>query len=94
MSHSAAPVTVIKVLLRLTLTCMIYFNLLKVVMMMIIMIIMTISLSLVLFFDMETSTIRANLDCKTVRIFAYSSTREQSNKRSGKTLTPHFTFFF
>ena len=23
------------------------------------------------------------LDCKTVRIFAYSSTREQSNKRSG-----------
>ena len=24
-----------------------------------------------------------NLDCKTVRIFAYSSTREQSNKRSG-----------
>ena len=23
------------------------------------------------------------VDCKTVRIFAYSSTREQSNKRSG-----------
>ena len=38
-----------------------------------------------------------DVDCKTVRIFAYSSTREQSNKRSGmmlktesarKTLTP------
>ena len=26
------------------------------------------------------------LDCKTVRIFAYSSTREQSNKRSGPRL--------
>ena len=26
------------------------------------------------------------LDCKTVRIFAYSSTREQSNKRSGTRL--------
>ena len=26
------------------------------------------------------------LDCKTVRIFAYSSTREQSNKRSGISL--------
>ena len=26
------------------------------------------------------------LDCKTVRIFAYSSTREQSNKRSGMRL--------
>ena len=26
---------------------------------------------------------RDNIDCKTVRIFAYSSTREQSNKRSG-----------
>ena len=25
----------------------------------------------------------SKLDCKTVRIFAYSSTREQSNKRSG-----------
>ena len=47
------------------------------------------------------------LDCKTVRIFAYSSTREQSNKRSEniracearalrarKTLTPRFTDFF
>ena len=49
------------------------------------------------------------VDCKTVRIFAYSSTREQSNKRSGtrlkteserlarfalKTLTPCFTDFF
>ena len=49
-------------------------------------------------------------DCKTIRIFAYSSTREQSNKRSGrrlnlracetpalrapKTLTPRFTDFF
>ena len=91
MSHGVVPVTVRKVLLRLTLTCMIYFNLLIVIMMMII---MTISLSLVLFFDMETSTIRANLHCKTVRIFAYSSTREQSKKRSGKTLMPNFTFFF
>ena len=27
-----------------------------------------------------------NLDCKTVRIVAYSSTREQSNKRSGTRL--------
>ena len=27
-----------------------------------------------------------NLDCKTVHIFAYSSTREQSNKRSGTRL--------
>ena len=26
------------------------------------------------------------LDCKTVRIFAYSSSREQSNKRSGARL--------
>ena len=48
------------------------------------------------------------VDCKTVRIFAYSSTREQSNKRSRtrlktegerlarfavKTLTPRFTDF-
>ena len=29
---------------------------------------------------------RAYLDCKAVRIFAYSSTREQSNKRSGMRL--------
>ena len=28
----------------------------------------------------------SSLDCKTVRIFAYSSTREQSNKRSGTRL--------
>ena len=28
----------------------------------------------------------AIVDCKTVRIFAYSSTREQSNKRSGTRL--------
>ena len=43
------------------------------------------------------------VDCKTVRIFAYSTTRQQSNKRSGtrlKTesetgeLTPRFTDFF
>ena len=47
------------------------------------------------------------LDCKTVRIIAYSSTREQSNKRPGtglacearelrarKTHTPRFTDFF
>ena len=31
------------------------------------------------------------IDCKTVRIFAYSSTREQSNKRS---LAPRLTDFF
>ena len=31
-------------------------------------------------------TIPIVLDCKTVRIFAYSSTREQSNKRSGMRL--------
>ena len=29
------------------------------------------------------------VDCKTVRIFAYSSTREQSNKRSGTRLLRH-----
>ena len=39
------------------------------------------------------------LDCKTVRISAYSSTREQSNKRSGKRLkreseTGEGRFFF
>ena len=47
------------------------------------------------------------VDCKAVRIFAYSSTREQSNKRSGtrlknearelrprKTFTQRFTDFF
>ena len=33
-----------------------------------------------------------SLDCKTVRIFAYSSTREQSNKRSWMR-TPRFTDF-
>ena len=50
---------------------------------------------------------RDNIDCKTVRIFACSSTREQSNKRSGtrracearalrarNTLTSRFTDFF
>ena len=30
--------------------------------------------------------VSVNVDCKTVRIFAYSSTREQSNKRSGTRL--------
>ena len=41
------------------------------------------------------------LDCKTVRIFAYSGTREQSNKRSGTRLKTESrtgerreTFFF
>ena len=33
--------------------------------------------------DREEPGTRAIMDCKTVRIFAYSSTREQSNKRSG-----------
>ena len=41
----------------------------------------------------------ANLDCKTVRIFVYSSTSEQSNKRSGMRLkteseTGERRFFF
>ena len=31
-------------------------------------------------------SVKLILDCKTVRIFAYSSTREQSNKRSGTRL--------
>ena len=40
-----------------------------------------------------------NLDCKTVRIFTYSSTREQSNKRSATRLkteseTGESHFFF
>ena len=34
----------------------------------------------------KCKTAPAPLDCKTVRIFAYSSTREQSNKRSGTQL--------
>ena len=35
-----------------------------------------------------------NLDCKTVRIFVYSSKREQSNERSGMRLKmPRFTDF-
>ena len=29
------------------------------------------------------AAVSRSIDCKTVRIFAYSSTREQSNKRSG-----------
>ena len=33
-----------------------------------------------------TSNSRKSLDCKTVRIFAYSRTREQSNERSGTKL--------
>ena len=34
----------------------------------------------------EILAARRNLDCKTVSIFAYSSTREQSNKKSGTKL--------
>ena len=34
------------------------------------------------------------LDCKTVRIFAYSNTREQSNKRSGMRLKTESEVFF
>ena len=34
----------------------------------------------------EVSVKERSLDCKTVGIFAYSSTREQSNKRSGTKL--------
>ena len=61
-------------------------------------------------FPFQDSLANINLDCKTVRIFACSSTREQSNKRSAtrltsltcearalrvrKTLTPRFTDFF
>ena len=52
--------------------------------------------------NLENLDVCKTLDCKTVRIFAYSSTREQSNKKAceprasrvRKTLTPHFTDFF
>ena len=37
------------------------------------------------FFE-RTNKLAAKLDCKTGLIFAYSSTREQSNKRSGTRL--------
>ena len=56
---------------------------------------------------MKLKYFEGRLDCKTVPIFAYSSTREQPNKMSGmrlktesqtlrarKTLTPRFTEFF
>ena len=33
--------------------------------------------------NLESVDVCKTVDCKTVRIFAYSSTREQSNKRSG-----------
>ena len=33
--------------------------------------------------DLTLAQFLKHVDCKTVRIFAYSSTREQSNKRSG-----------
>ena len=36
--------------------------------------------------DISSSAVGSILDCKTVRIFAYSSTREQSNERSGMRL--------
>ena len=36
--------------------------------------------------SIEVSSIHCRIDCKTVRIFAYSSKREQSNKRSGTRL--------
>ena len=36
--------------------------------------------------DVNISSSTSTLDCKTVRIFAYSSTREQSNKRSATKL--------
>ena len=62
---------------------------------------------LVLSVHRRKASVSVHLDCKTVRIFAYSSTREQSNKRCGtrlktetravrahKTLTPRFTDFF
>ena len=34
-----------------------------------------------------------SIDCKTVRIFAYSSTREQSNKRSGILMSSYATLY-
>ena len=37
-------------------------------------------------FKLKTLQTRGQVDCKTVLIFAYSSTREQSNKRSGTRL--------
>ena len=64
---------------------------------------------LVLSVHRRKASVSVHLDCKTVRIFAYSSTREQSNKRCGtrvktesdtgerracETLTPRFTDFF
>ena len=54
---------------------------------------------ILLFKEMGLKGIDMRLDCKTVRIFAYSSTREQSNKRSRMRLkteseTPLFTDFF
>ena len=43
----------------------------------------------------ETLKIRTvPFDCKTVRIFAYSSTCEARALRARKTLTPRFTDFF
>ena len=39
-----------------------------------------------MFFLPSLPSSHPSLDCKTVRIFAYSSTREQSNKRSGTRL--------
>ena len=35
---------------------------------------------------MKNNQVKCTLDCKTVRIFAYSSTRKQSNKSSGMRL--------
>ena len=35
------------------------------------------------FLPLDSGKHKIGLDCKTVRIFAYSRTREQSNKRSG-----------
>ena len=37
-------------------------------------------------FQWRNAAAAIELDCKTVRIFAYSSTREQSNKRPGMRL--------
>ena len=59
------------------------------------------SLSTSNFYALIGQNLTGGLDCKTVRIFAYSSAREESNKRSGtglktesETLTPRFTDFF
>ena len=54
-----------------------------------------------IYYALIGQNLTGRLDYKTVRIFAYSSTREQSSNRSGtelktesETLAPRFTDFF